>query len=113
MASYERITEVAALDGYFDRSHERPVFLFKHSVTCPVSSAALREYERYLEQAGEEPVHTLIEVQNARDVSKAIAERSGVRHESPQALLVRDGQVVWHASHWKITRDALADALAD
>jgi bacillithiol system protein YtxJ len=44
-------------------------------------------------------------------LSNAIAERFGVRHETPQALLIKDGRVVWHASHWSITSDSLTEAL--
>ena len=52
-----------------------------------------------------------IEIQNAREVSNAVAEKTGVRHESPQALLLRDGEVVWNASHGAITVESLAGAL--
>ncbi|MEM7357326.1 MAG: monothiol bacilliredoxin BrxC family protein [Acidobacteriota bacterium] len=51
-------------------------------------------------------------MQNARDVSNEIAQRTGVKHESPQALLMRDGTVTWHASHWSIQAEALQEALA-
>ena len=53
----------------------------------------------------------LIVVQHARPVSNAVVERFGVRHESPQALLLRDGRVVWHASHWRDHRAGLEDAI--
>ena len=77
-----------------------------------VSSAAFRQYEQYLEGAGDDGVvHHLVEVQNARPVSNRIAELSGVKHESPQAILLRGGQVDWHTSHWKITRDSLTSAI--
>jgi bacillithiol system protein YtxJ len=44
-------------------------------------------------------------------LSDTVAERLGVRHESPQALLIKDGRAVWHASHWSITSEALVSAL--
>lgn len=83
--------------------------VFKHSLTCPVSHAAFREFERFLATAV--PAGTqvgLIEVQNARPASNRVAERTGVRHESPQALLVENGVVRWHRSHWDITEKSLA-----
>jgi bacillithiol system protein YtxJ len=46
-----------------------------------------------------------------RRLSDIVAERLGVRHESPQALLIKDGRAVWHASHWSITSEALVNAL--
>ena len=63
--------------------------VFKHSLTCPVSHAAFREFERFLATAPPAGTHVgLIEVQNARPASNRVAEVTGVRHESPQALLV-------------------------
>jgi bacillithiol system protein YtxJ len=34
-----------------------------------------------------------------------------VRHETPQALLIRDGRVVWTASHFRVTGGALETAI--
>jgi bacillithiol system protein YtxJ len=53
----------------------------------------------------------LVEVQRARALSNEIAHRLGVRHESPQIIIVRNGQVVWDASHFSITADAVTDAV--
>ncbi|MEM1179634.1 MAG: bacillithiol system redox-active protein YtxJ [Acidobacteriota bacterium] len=107
---YRRLTSIEALDAAFTESQEKTVVLFKHSLTCPVSTAALREYERFLES---EPAigATLIEIQPNRPVSNEVATRTGVRHESPQALVLRDGKVAWHASHWDITAASLAGAV--
>lgn len=115
MASYTRLLSTDEIEPLFERSKEQPVFLFKHSLTCPISGAAFREYETYLADLGDDDgtVHTLVEIQNARPVSNAIAERTGVRHESPQAILLRNGEVAWHASHWKIKSNALAAAVSD
>jgi bacillithiol system protein YtxJ len=44
-------------------------------------------------------------------LSNLIAQRFGIRHESPQALLIKDERVVWHASHWAITSESLSNAL--
>lgn len=100
-----------ALDG----SHMQPVLIFKHSLICPISSAALGEYQEFLEQA--DPLLDLqcclIKIQEQRGVSNAVAERTGVRHESPQALLLLDGKVRWHASHGAITAAALAAAVGE
>ena len=51
-------------------------------------------------------------VQSDRATSNAVATRLGVRHETPQALLLRDGRVVWNASHYRLTADAIAKAVA-
>ncbi|ARA99787.1 MULTISPECIES: bacillithiol system redox-active protein YtxJ [Geobacillus] len=92
----------------FDRvMQEMDRFLFvKHSLTCPISQAAFRECEKFAADHPELAVYCLY-VQEARPLSNYIAERTGVKHESPQVLLFENGQVVWHTSHWKITYDAL------
>lgn len=115
MANPEMISTVDELEPLFERSHDRPVFLFKHSTTCPISGAAHQEYLQFLEgQPGDgEAAYTLLEVQNARPLSKEIAQRTGIRHESPQAILLRDGKPVWNASHWSIKASTLADSLRD
>lgn len=114
MAAYDLIQSTEALDALIDASQSHPVVVFKHSLTCPISSAALREYKSFLEQreTGDGVTYTLIEIQKHRDVSNHASERSGVRHESPQALLFDGGKVTWNASHSKITVDSLGAALA-
>ena len=98
------------LDEALAASGERPVLLFKHSLTCPISANAFKELKRFVEGDADADVR-LIVVQNARPVSQRAAEVLGVRHESPQAIVVRDGRPVWDASHFAITSKALAEAL--
>ncbi len=93
-------------------SEERDVWFFKHSLTCGMSSAAHREFEKFVgATSGDEAARfCIVEIQPAREASKALAEQLAVRHESPQAILVRKGRVAWHASHWSITSEALSAA---
>ncbi len=102
----------ADLDAHVARSGDKPVFLIKHSTRCPVSTTALEQYRRFVDDAGDGD-HAYLDLIAHRDVSDAIAADSGVRHESPQALLYHRGQVVWHDSHGRITADRLASALAE
>jgi bacillithiol system protein YtxJ len=52
----------------------------------------------------------LIVVQQSRDVSGEVEKRTGVRHETPQIIIVRNGEAVWDASHWAIKSDAVESA---
>jgi bacillithiol system protein YtxJ len=82
--------------------------LFKHSTRCPISAHANREYEDWLDSAGAERARTArVLVVEQRPISLAIAERLKVRHESPQAILIENGKVLWHASHHSITAEEL------
>jgi bacillithiol system protein YtxJ len=84
--------------------------VYKHSPTCSLSQAAILEVYSYREEAGALPV-TMIEVFRDRAMSDGIEYVTGVRHESPQVLLVRGGVVQWHASHRRVTAAAIADAV--
>ena len=80
--------------------------LFKHSLTCPISATVYSEVacllaQRKRIQAYVIPVHT------QRKAAQAVEKRTGVQHESPQFLLIRDRQVVASASHFGITSKLL------
>ena len=83
--------------------------LFKHSPICPVSAAAFDEYELFAAKHPDVPT-AWIDVIGSRPLARFVAETTGVRHESPQAIWIRGGRVAWHASHGAITRNSLADA---
>ncbi|MFS0780529.1 bacillithiol system redox-active protein YtxJ [Bacillus sp. 1P06AnD] len=86
------------------------VLLFKHSSTCPVSAAAYSQFEAFTDNHPDvESVY--IVVQEDRDLSTQIAESYHVKHQSPQAILFKNGDVVWHESHWRITADSLSKAI--
>jgi thioredoxin 1 len=46
-------------------------------------------------------------VQDARDVSDAVVERTGIRHESPQAIILKNGEAIYYASHYSISPQAI------
>lgn len=83
-----------------------PFLFFKNSLTCPIAQAAYEQFEAFAEENDSVNAYYL-NVQEARPLSNYIAETYGVKHESPQALLVKDKQVAWNESHWKITKDSL------
>ena len=85
-------------------------FLLKHSSTCSISEGAYEEYEKF----SKENDHTYyLVVQEDRPLSNYISEKFQIRHESPQALFFKNGEVAWHTSHRKITYDSLKNAAAE
>lgn len=105
------LTSLESLDAALAGAATHPILLFKHSETCGLSLQANDEMLAFVEDhAGDVPVY-LVSVQGSRPVSDAIAARLGVRHASPQLLLVRGGVVCWHTSHLAITVDAIQAAL--
>lgn len=85
--------------------------LFKHSPRCHISVGSLEEVEAHL-GSRREGLLTILDVVRHRALSQELERRSGIRHESPQAILVRDGKIVWHASHFGITPEAIDRELA-
>ncbi len=110
------ITTMDQMDAALAASAEHPVFIFKHSTACPVSAGALRRTHEYIakcESAGAElPPFYMIKVIEARPVSKALAEKIGVEHQSPQILLLDQGRVAWHTSHFDINGENIEKAIA-
>jgi len=99
-----KLTDKETLDRLLLDSREHPVVLFKHSNTCGISSAAYREMEQ-LDNVN------LLEIQSARELSKEIESITGVEHESPQVIVLKDGKAVWNASHYGVKAVAVADAV--
>lgn len=103
--------DLTALEAAIEESRERPVLLFKHSRTCGISCEALDELHLHLDQRTSAAAYKMITVQSHRQISDEAAARLGVRHETPQAILLRDGKPIWKASHFRITAAALSQAL--
>jgi bacillithiol system protein YtxJ len=105
------VTELQTLQDFeqlLEASHERPVALLKHSIACPVSAQGQAAFVRV--DGPEAPGLYAVVVQYAREVSNHIAAHTGVRHETPQVLVFAGGEVTYHASHFRITTDALREA---
>lgn len=87
-----------------------PLVIFKHSATCIISQTVKQHYDAFVAAHPTVPTRLVI-VQQERPLSNAIEDVLRVQHESPQALVVQHGRVLWHASHRRITADALAQAV--
>jgi bacillithiol system protein YtxJ len=83
--------------------------LYKHSPICPTSDVAREELLAFRRRSAV-PVY-LVDVIKHRPLSRALAERIGVAHASPQAILLRNGVAAWHRSHYEIQADALERAV--
>ncbi len=95
-ANFIDVVSIDELNEIFAASANEPVVLFKHSSTCGISADLYDQMQRV-----DGDIY-LIVVQDARDVSDAIADRTGIRHQSPQAFVIRDGKAVYHGSHYGI-----------
>ena len=106
-ANFIKVDSLDALDRLFEDSFQRPVVLLKHSTTCGISSGVFREVSQVAADVN------VVVIQTHRDLSNSISSRTGVRHESPQAMVLIDGKVVYHASHYDIEAVQIEASLAD
>ena len=112
MPTLSHLSDHAELEAAIEESRTRPVLLFKHSRSCGISCEALDELHAHVERAPDAALYRMITVQSHRSVSDHAAARLGIRHETPQVILLRDGRPVWNASHFRITADAIAKVIA-
>jgi bacillithiol system protein YtxJ len=92
----EQLTELA------QASHEQPVLIFKHSTTCSISAAAKGKIERQWADSGLDLPIYYLDLLRFRPLSAQIAQQFGIQHESPQLLLIQDGECRYDASHMGI-----------
>jgi bacillithiol system protein YtxJ len=85
--------------------------VFKDSLTCDLSQWAAHQMSKLVAQHEEITLHR-VDVRAQRPLSQDIEAHFGVRHESPQILIIEDGKVVWHASHRALSVDRVRDAIS-
>ncbi len=86
-------------------SFEKPQIIFKHSTQCNISADAYKEMSQM------EATAWYLDLLANRDVSNLIAEMYDVKHQSPQVIIIKDGQAIYNESHWRIKTDLVQEAL--
>lgn len=104
---WEDLTTEEQLEAIKQESAEKPVVIFKHSTRCSISSMAKMRLERS-EQPGDIKFYYL-DLIRYRNVSNKIADMFEVYHESPQVLLIKNGECVYDESHNGISMDEIAE----
>lgn len=75
--------------------------LFKHSSRCELSASAWRHVTKFVATCPSANVFVIHVIEN-RSMSREAENRLGVRHETPQVILVEGGQAIRNASHRKV-----------
>lgn len=82
--------------------------LYKHSPLCGSSASAARQVRAFMDRHPDVPVY-LLDVIRDRPLAREVTRRLSIRHESPQAFVLREGDVVWSGSHGDVTAETLSD----
>ena len=88
-------------------SKDKLMVIFKHSTSCPFSKMAFNRFQKEADFDEEKADLFYVNVLDQRDISDAIAEHYGVLHQSPQLIIIKNGDVVHHASHSAIVPSAV------
>ncbi len=105
------LTTVEQLDDIAAKSFNKPQAIFKHSTTCSISNMALNRLER-----AETPTNVdfyYLDLLKLRNISAAIAEKFSVHHESPQVIILKNGECVYDESHYAISMDDIIEQTAN
>jgi len=95
------LTDLGQLNEIITLSSEKPVLIFKHSTTCGISKMALKQFESQFD-LNEEVTSYFLDLLAYRPISNEVAARFNITHQSPQLLLIVDGNCVYDASHGAI-----------
>ena len=102
--NWNKLTSEAQIDQVITESAEKPVLLFKHSTSCSISSMSLdRLLRNWKPEDSDKIIPYYLDLLAYRNLSNLVAERFGIPHESPQVLLIQNGKVTYHESHYGIS----------
>ena len=97
MWKYQEHMDVSSL-----LSKKKPSFIFKHSNRCSISAVAFSRVQAFKNEIDKRYDVYLIDVVQNRPLSMQIAEITGVQHESPQVIVIHNGEMRYSASHLSI-----------
>lgn len=109
--NWKNLTTPQQLEEILEISKSTPVLIFKHSTRCSISSMAKYRLEGDWNFSAEQIVPYYLDLITYRNISNQIAEDFDVYHESPQVLLIKDGECTYENSHLDITVEEIGEQI--
>jgi len=103
LTNLEQLESIGDAEGYS--------VIFKHSTRCSVSMMAKKRFEHDWDAIPEGTSVYFLDLISNREVSNAIAQKFSVHHESPQLLLIKNGECIYETSHGEISAEDLAEQI--
>lgn len=100
------------IDAVF-KKNDKPQIIYKHSPRCGTSVLTKTNLESGIGSILEKADVYMIDVISKREISRHVAEKTGVRHESPQIILLHRGVPFWHGSHGDVRYEKIRDVLIE
>ena len=106
--NWNSLNQAAQLDIIKEESKTQPVLIYKHSTSCSISRATLDRLERNWKDAETGSLKPyFLDLLSYRGISNEIANTFNIEHESPQVLIIKNGEVIYHTSHFGIDYKSL------
>lgn len=108
--NWTALTSTEQLTELIEKSKEQPQVIFKHSTRCNISNVVLKRLE-----SNEAPVDATfyyLDLLTYRSLSNLVAEKFKVYHESPQILIIKNGECSYEESHMAIQMDDIKEQVA-
>jgi bacillithiol system protein YtxJ len=102
------LTDEAQLTTIKELSGQKPQVIFKHSTRCSISSVVKNRLER---SSSPNADFYYLDLLRYRHLSDKIADNYKVYHESPQLLLIVNGDCIYEESHLSISMDEITAQL--
>lgn len=98
---WTKLTAMEQLEEINKASFDAPIMIFKHSTRCNISSSALNRIERNWnnEQDDARIKPYYLDLIAHRDVSNEIAKKWNIEHQSPQVLVIKNGECIYTETH--------------
>ncbi len=103
--------ETTHLSEMLEESNKYPVIIFKYSSECGTSERLQKEFEENIEKGNLKHQIYLLTVQKQKVLSKKVEEYFGIKHESPQVIILKSGKVVYHEDHFRIKLPEICDTI--
>ncbi|MEJ6491184.1 MAG: bacillithiol system redox-active protein YtxJ [Flavobacteriales bacterium] len=100
---WQKLTEMSQLQEILDNKSGEQHILFKHSTRCNISSIAFRRFETEWNEEYNSTHIWYLDLLVHRDISNSIAEKTGVYHQSPQVIALKNGEVIYTETHGQIS----------
>lgn len=112
--NWHHLTKPEELELIFSKSNEKPVLIFKHSTRCGISATVKDRLERsWKEEMNDKVDAWYLDLIAYRNLSDAIAKQTKVMHQSPQVLIIKNGQATYDASHYEINLQRIEEKVAN
>lgn len=100
---WKNIEKEEDLEKAIELSYQHKIAIFKHSTSCFISRTILKNFEKEVDGADKKPELYFLDLLAHRPISNKIAEDLGIRHESPQLIVIENGKPINSASHQDIS----------